>query len=287
MIRALIPLVLVFAAAAAARPAPAQVAGDTADFLDAAVEAARRYRDQRVAVAEGYRRVGPDFPAMGEHWVQPGRLVSGRFDPAAPAILSYVPVAGGRVLAGVAYALPLGPDEVVPAFPREGAWHDHSESVNEESLLVAPHLARAGTRGPRLAMLHVWTELPNPEGVFAQHNWTLPFARAGLRPEVTPPEAAARALSLLRGGEEYYRAVVVAVCAPDPATDARVAAALQDAGTRAADAVEGADTLVDLARLEALAAAWNGLLVDLAGLLPPHDWERLRPMLHPAHRDGH
>lgn len=40
-------------------------------------------------------------------------------------------------------------------------------------------LAERGGR-PRLAMVHVWVTLPNPDGPFAHHNRTLPYLKLGL-----------------------------------------------------------------------------------------------------------
>lgn len=169
---------------------------------------------------------------MGEHWVQPGRLVSARFLPAAPPILTYVTIDGRPVLAGVAYALPLSPGETPPRFPEAGTWHDHSASVNEESLLIAPlshaqaHADAGAARAaaPRLAMLHAWLWSANPDGVFAQDNWALPWLRLGVEPPEPVDPVAARALSLLSGGDVYYHALFHA--AAD--LDARESAALAD-----------------------------------------------------------
>jgi hypothetical protein len=214
-------LATVVAADAAGQSAPEQDSVRT--FLDAAARASEQYADRAVAIRQGYRKVGPDFPGMGEHWVQPGRLVSGRFVAEAPPILTYATIDGQPVLTGVAYALPLAPGESPPAFPRGDHWHDHAASVDEESLLIAPlAAARAHAHGntvhaPRLAMLHAWLWSPNPDGVFAQDNWALPYLRLGLDPPPHIDRDAARALSFLNGGDDYYRALFRAAVPLDAA----------------------------------------------------------------------
>lgn len=259
-----------------ARPATA----DTAAFLDEARRAAARYVDRADAMAEGYRQIGPDFPAMGEHWVQPGRLVSGRFEPSSPPVLSYIEVDGAPILVGVAYALPLPPDQAPPEFPWPGAWHDHTDTVDEESLLVAPGGHGHGHgRAPRLAMLHAWVGSENPDGVFAQHNWALPFRRAEIPLNGPPPEAAARALSLLGGGADYYTRLVVAA-APDAAEPGMVASAIEPVQAAVERLVAGRGPGPATAReLEALASHWQDLLGRLSNALGPAAWQRVHGFL--------
>jgi hypothetical protein len=232
-VRLLSLLIASFAAPASAQ-VPAAQADSVSRFLEIAGRAADRYADRTVAIREGYRRIGPDFPGMGEHWVQPGRLVSARFVADAPPILTYITIGGRPVLAGVAYALPLSARESPPAFPSPGDWHDHQSSVDVESLLIAPlahaHGAHTGEPGahadpasPRLSMLHAWLRSPNPDGIFAQDNWALPYLRLDVEPPAVVDPAAARALSFLSGGDEYYRALF------------RAAALLSDDEQRAVD----------------------------------------------------
>ncbi|HSJ13495.1 MAG TPA: hypothetical protein VK939_03715 [Longimicrobiales bacterium] len=93
--RAWLLLGAVLHAMPAAAQDPGAVSSDSvAQFLDAARRAAEKYRERAVAVREGFRRVGPDFPGMGEHWIQPGRLVSARFRVEAPAVLTYAVIGG-------------------------------------------------------------------------------------------------------------------------------------------------------------------------------------------------
>ncbi len=194
---------------------PAQTGpGDASahDFLDRARASATALRDRDAAIAAGYRRVGMDFPLMGEHWVKPSVVTAGRVDPDHPSIVIYATIAGRPALVGVAFAVALGDGEHAPTVPgAEHAWHEHSGTVIEESLTPvhggdAGAHEFAGGRAPRarLAVLHVWTALANPFGVFVAENPSLPFARLGLK---TPPHVsadAARALSLACGGADYF-----------------------------------------------------------------------------------
>lgn len=209
-----LPLALVTVLAqlgAAAAPATTQ------EFLATAHAATVRYQDLRVAIADGYRAVGPDFPGMGEHWVHPGLLVSGQLDAARPQILEYAVLEGRRALVGVAYAALVRDGEVPDAFPvARDAWHFHGGTVDEESFVLS-HIGAGHDHpaGPRLAVLHAWVWLANPAGVFATDNWTLPYARVGFRAPPAAPIAAARALSLASGGDAYLDVLVRALSRPD------------------------------------------------------------------------
>jgi len=208
---------LMVSTAVAARPAAAQHAHqpmppDTTatvlTFVARAREATRRYQDRSIAVADGYRRLGPEFPGMGEHWINLGPLVSAGFDAASPAVLTYATVAGRPQLVGVAYALPLLAGESPPAFPSSAAWHDHTGTIDDEVAALVHGTDDRGAGG-RIAMLHAWIWLANADGIFATNNWALPYVRAGLVPPVRPDSLAAKALSLLTGGERHYVQVFV------------------------------------------------------------------------------
>lgn len=191
-------------------------------FLSEARAATTRFQDRSAAIADGYRRLGMDFPSMGEHWVNPGIILAGRFEVARPAMLSYVTIGGKPVLAGLVYAIALGPGEAPPAVPGGvGMWHEHNGTVDDESMLPEhrgggeindpkQRSTLAPNASTRLAVLHAWTGVANPAGVFAAENWALPFARLGLGTPERIPVGAAHALSLLSGGEEYYIALASA-----------------------------------------------------------------------------
>lgn len=179
-------------------------------FVQRTIEATRLFVDRNEAIRAGYRRLGADFPGMGEHWVHPSRIVRGAVDPARPPVLSYIVVDGTPVLTGVAFTLPLGPDDTPPTEPfGRHVWHDHSGDVDEETLLLNhPSSAHHAASGFRLSMVHVWTEVENPAGRLAQNNWTLPWLRVGLQAPDSVDEEAARGLSLADGGRVFYAQLI-------------------------------------------------------------------------------
>ncbi|HEU4787914.1 MAG TPA: hypothetical protein VFS57_10905 [Gemmatimonadaceae bacterium] len=192
-----------------------------------AIESAR-FADRRLAVADGYRRVGTDFPGMGEHWLNPDVMMRGTIDAARPTLLIYATVNGKPMLLGVGFvAVTRGDSEStsLPGWP--AAWHEHSGLLSDESGAGRHDTPSSGTH---IWVSHVWTELENPNGRYAPDNWALPFARAGLRAPTGVDADAGRALSLVVGGDEYLRAV------------------LADAGLRTTDNAGRVDHLIVLAR---------------------------------------
>jgi hypothetical protein len=258
-----------------------------AAFAARAAEGTVAFRDRRAAVAAGYRRLGLDFPAMGEHWVNPGLVIAGRFDVARPAMLSYVRVRGEPVLVGVVYAVPLAPGEPPPSIPGDPAlWHEHNGTIDEETVVPshgadrgaghAAHDARVG--GTRLAILHAWTAAPNPAGLFVSDNWTLPFVRLGLAVPAPVDPLAARALSLASGGEPYWLALVANGAPLAPATEAAVRGALRTgratAGSIATRPRPGAS--LSPAEIAELRAAWLHVVERVAAIAGDAAAGRLR-----------
>jgi hypothetical protein len=222
-------------------------------FLREAKDAAAPYRSLEHAVAAGFRRLGPAFPGMGEHWIHPGRIVTGRVDPARPPVLCYAPIDGEHRLVALAFTVPLEPGEAPPAHPAgTGAWHDHSDHVGEETLLLTHRPSHLGADQPRLAMFHAWLWLDNPDGVLAQNNWRLPFVQAGVDGHGHAPSSdAGRGLSLHTAGPDYYLDLFAA------------AADLDDAETRAIRQI--LDRHAASARAWAHAARAGGLHGHVAG----------------------
>jgi hypothetical protein len=197
------------------------------DLVSAAREATARYRDRDSAIADGYRRVGPDFPGMGEHWVNPRLLLDGTLDAARPPVLEYADIAGRPTLVGIAYAaLSPGAGAVPAGLPvPPTAWHTHSGGVDEESFILThagAHHAHQASDGPGLAIVHAWVWLDNPEGVFATDNWALPCARLGFTPPPGLSSGAGRALALAAGGEAYFARLVRVVGRPEAPEAARL-----------------------------------------------------------------
>jgi hypothetical protein len=198
-----------------------------AAFVALARAATERYKDQHVAAADGYRRLGPDFPAMGEHWAN-GEIVSvGEFDASRPGLLTYARINGVPTLTGVVYALPLTDNQAPPSFPFDRSlWHDHIGTVEDESLLLAHDVPQGPTGGLRLAVLHAWIWLENPEGTFVTDNWALPYARLGVRVSDRPPAGAARALALISGSTPYYISLADRIGSPTDAERERISATI-------------------------------------------------------------
>ena len=246
----------------------------TAEFIAGARAGTAPYRDAQVARAAGYRPLGPDFPGMGRHWVHPALILRDTLDPAAPPILEYAEIDGRLTLVGVAYAklvhhatppvgLPVPPD----------AWHFHQGTVEEESFLrshAGVHAAPLGTREPRIAVLHAWIWLENPDGLLATDNWALPYARLGYRMPPGASKEAARAVALAagEGGQAYVEALLRAVGRPDPAEE-QALGRLVERHQAAARALLPGDA-------KTLAHCWTELLEDVRAAVRPEVWERLQ-----------
>lgn len=170
----------------------------TIDQLHAVSEATERYRDFEVAKAEGWKKFGGDEPLMGEHWHHPDGpdYVGGdTLDFSRPSNLMYTVIDGRKTLTGVAFVVRLGAREPLPEgfAGRADTWHVHDfvraiEAATEERPILrwlangwldANYRDKGDGRG-RLAMAHVWVTLPNPDGVFADYNRTIPYLKLGL-----------------------------------------------------------------------------------------------------------
>lgn len=175
--------------------------------LDSVRAATARYGSVAVALADGYRPIGPDAPGMGRHYVNPLRVMAGQVTPDRPQGLSYARVGDTLELVAVAWILPVTPDRPLPA-GAEGHWHLHSGSVVEEGNLFG-HAMRpldAHQHGSGVAMLHAWVGLDNPSGPLAADNWLLPFHRHGLVVSRPPTAEEAKALGLADDTEGFYEA---------------------------------------------------------------------------------
>lgn len=255
----------------ATAPTPEQAA-----FLDATRAALARFSRQDDAIAAGFRPLGPDMPHMGQHWVHPGRAVSGRFDAAAPAMLTYLDVGGVPVLTGAAFTVPVGPGETLPAFPFEGAWHAHAGRLMDEAFGLVPH----GTRDdghPRLAMLHAWTEAPNPDGVWAADHWGLPFLRRGLAVPTHVPPDAGRAVALVAGYAPFYREAARRAASLTIDEASAVDGALAHHAAHV-ERLLGAVPPGEAPGTDALAAAWQALWVDVEHAVRATVADALRPL---------
>ena len=178
-------------------------------FADAARLGTARYRDQSVAIAAGYRPMGPDAPGMGRHWVNPRLVVLGSFAAAEPAVLTYVSVDGRPELVGVVYAIPLRPGRTVPDGPvGPESWHAHRGTLDDEGSMFGHDMAGVTGEGSGgVAVLHAWIWQDNPDGLYRPDNWALPFVRTRVSlPEGASGEllrSAAIGFSLPDGGSKF------------------------------------------------------------------------------------
>ncbi|HJP86728.1 MAG TPA: hypothetical protein VJ852_12100 [Gemmatimonadaceae bacterium] len=252
------------------RIAGAQTGDATARLLSAAREGTARYRSIDSAIADGFKRVGVEFPAMGEHWVNVARVLENRFNPARPSVLTYISVGGERQLAGVAYTALLADGEQPPnsAAP-QAYWHEHNGTVAEESLPMhhtTGMTAIDGSGSPRLSILHAWVWLPNPAGPFVTDNWTLPLARLGINAShrALSPDAI-RGVSLANDNASYYEQTIETSLAPtDPEWRLIQSIVARHRAEARAEARKD-PTLRDGSRI---AAAWTSMWNDLEKSLP-------------------
>lgn len=134
------------------------------DFVRTVRAATVRFRDVAVAEAEGYALMfgcvsGPDWGAMGLHYVNLALVADGKLDPTRPEIVIYEPLPNGRLRL-------IGADFLVFA----SAWHANSQATPELGGQLL-HLIESPNRYglPDFYTLHVWAWKDNPMGTFS--NW--------------------------------------------------------------------------------------------------------------------
>jgi hypothetical protein len=236
----------------------------------------QRFGDRRVAIAEGYRRVGVDFPSMGEHWIDLAGLLRNRIDPAHPTLLTYATIAGQPTLLGLGFVIVTHGDSSptnVPGWPAD--WHEHSGFLSDESgASIGPVRHDSPTH---VWVMHVWTALENPDGRLEADNWSLPFVRAGVAVPHTLDADAGRAASLATGGDEYLRDVLTDAGLRTPSNSATVDSAIAAARLRAIAVLR---PVPDVA---ALHDAWSALATALETALGPN----VRQIIRPTHAHVH
>jgi hypothetical protein len=155
----------------------------TAALLQSARQATEKYRDVRIAEADGYHAIGPDVPGMGIHYVGP--YDGSKFDVAHPAILLYEKSAedkNGLSLVGVSYLLKAaeGSDgqPLNAPFPKSLAnWHRHENLCVLANNSVKADLSaeQCGAEDGHFTaetqwMVHAWIWKDSPTGVFSPTN---------------------------------------------------------------------------------------------------------------------
>lgn len=248
-------------------------ASGLAEFTARARTGTERFRDAEVARAVGYRPVGPDFPGMGRHWIHPTLILRDSLDPAQPPVLEYADITGRLTLVGVAYAALVKDGAPPTSLPVQASdWHFHQGTVEQESFLrshVGLGHVMPGVEGPRIAVLHAWIWLDNPDGLLATDNWALPYARLGYPApaDVSPDAARALALAAGDGGRAYLEALLHAVGQPnaDETTILAAVVARHQAAARA-----------HVPNVTELEHCWKALWHDVQATVRPEVWERLQ-----------
>ena len=127
-------------------------------------QSTERFRDVEVAKQEGYGLLfgcvtGPDWGAMGMHFVNLSLFGDGEIDATRPEIVIYEPLPNGRLRM-------TGADFLVLA----DAWHAKHQGP-PELMGQLFHLFEAPNRFglPAFYTLHVWAWKDNPNGAFV--NW--------------------------------------------------------------------------------------------------------------------
>jgi hypothetical protein len=141
-----------------------QATASQSAFLKIVRDSTERFKDVRVAMAEGYVLQfgcvsGSDSGAMGMHYVNGSLVAAGILDPTRPQIVIYEPMPDGTLKL-------IGADYLVLA----NAWNaSHAEAPEMMGQLF--HLFEAPNRFglPAFYTLHVWAWKENPNGAFV--NW--------------------------------------------------------------------------------------------------------------------
>jgi hypothetical protein len=135
------------------------------DLVKVVRESTERFRDVSVAEAEGYGLLfgcvsGPDWGAMGLHYVNLALVGDGELDASRPEIVIYEPQPNGRPRL-------IGADYLVFA----DAWHQKHGDATPQLMGQLLHLFESPNRFglPPFYTLHVWAWKENPQGTFV--NW--------------------------------------------------------------------------------------------------------------------
>ncbi len=265
---------LLMPAAVHAQADPRVRAQSREDFLEQARAAGTAYLDQEAALLDGFRPIGPELPAMGQHWLNPEFANMGYVDPSRPGFLLYVTINGKPRLGGVGYALALQPGDKIPALPAgTHAWHEHKGSVADEAFAVAHHSTDDPSKF-RVVALHVWQALPAPDGFFVAENWNLPFLRNGLDAPPGTNHLAARMLALTHGGARYYAEVIRRETDIDDRSAAEIAQVLAQYAENAAAWVERARSKQP-APITELADAFERMWAEIERRIPEAQRDKL------------
>lgn len=267
----------------------------------AAVQAAvAPYRNFEAAKRNGWKPFGGEEPLMGRHYHNddaPDYVFGDPLDFSRPNNLMYAEVDGVMVLTGVAFVVRIGKDEPVPpgfAGP-EDSWHVHDmlSAVNAatEDRPFVRTLAKwwlddayfsKGDYRHRLAMVHVWTESPNPDGVFASYDRTLPYRKLGLPVQWSENVSLATARGVNLGSDNACKEMIDGMAWIGNFSrrqKRRLHAACEYGAERVRNAV--GTTRDDLNRVAGI--AWRDYESVFEGVVSPEQKERLAAMTEHEH----
>jgi hypothetical protein len=137
----------------------------SSELVKAVRESTAKFRDVRVAEAEGYGLMfgcvsGSDFGAMGMHFVNGSLINDDVVDPAHPEIVIYEPTADGRLRL-------IGADFIIFKSVWDAKHPDGPPQLMGQLLHLFDEPNRFGL--PAFYTLHVWAWKDNPNGAFV--NW--------------------------------------------------------------------------------------------------------------------
>jgi hypothetical protein len=216
--------VLLLTSPVAAQHAAADHRAAAESVLVVAQRAASLIPDTTAARAAGFvpiEELGiPDRnPFQGQHWYSAQRADTLPDVPlGTPAFVMFAPVNGTLQRIAVAYSARLlieAPTPMALGGDSSAMWHAHvlcrlpsptGRSIIDQVPDTSACRGGGGVPVPRkTVMVHVWTDVPNPEGVYGHDNPALPFIVLGLTPpamaDLHDPgrSRAARALALALG----------------------------------------------------------------------------------------
>ena len=143
-----------------------QMSNVSSPLVDKVRSATAQFKDINAAIAAGFVQAtpcvsGPDFGAMGVHFVLPSRIAGGVLKADQPEALIYEPLSNGALrLVGVEFivlASVWGPSPPAPPPALEGQLLNFVDAPNRYGL-------------PAFYELHVWAWEHNPVGSFADWN---------------------------------------------------------------------------------------------------------------------
>lgn len=203
---------------------PEQEPENWQELLPAQLEQVRKgvaaYKDIDAAKKAGWKAFGGDEPLIGQHFYLkdgPDYVAGDRLDFSKPSNLMYTEIHGEMHLTGVAFVVRIGKDEAVPAgfAGPQDVWHVHDALKAANAMTEGRPLVRGlakhwfeknytekGDDRYRMAMVHVWTERKNPDGVFAHNDRSLIYKKLNLPLEWAQGASLAEAKGLILAMED-------------------------------------------------------------------------------------